>query len=172
MNRVLAKKFREYLALNPGAVEEVFNKYGISTDVSISVESVVNAYQYFKEPFAVDLFNGLYPQIRKNIQLPMISAADPVTSVTDNPEAATKTSFWEGFAGVLNSLAAAAPAIADSVYTIKNGKPVVVPGNQLQPGIYPGSLQNEGGVNQNILIYIGIGFLALIVAILIFKKVK
>lgn len=171
MNRVLAKKFREYLALNPGAVEEVFNKYGISTDVSISVESVVNAYQYFKEPFAVDLFNALYPQMKKSIHLPMISNADPVTAMTDNPEVPTKTSFWDGFSSVLNSLAAAAPAIADSVYTIKNGPQVITPGGQVQPGYNPG-FQNGNGVNQNVLIYIGIGFLALIVLILVFKKVK
>lgn len=171
-NRVLYDKLREYLSLNPAAVEAAFNQYGISEETSISVEGVVSAYRYFKEPFAVDLFNKLYPEIKKNVQLPATSGAVGPAVVSNNQEAVNKAGFWDGFAGVLNGLAAAAPAIADSVYIIKNGKPVQVdPNQQSQPGYNPYP-QKESGVNQSVLIYIGIGFLALITVVLVFKKVK
>jgi hypothetical protein len=169
MNRVLAGKMKEYISLNPLAINQVFNEFGISQKTPISVESVVNAYQYFKEPFAVRLFDALYPQIEKNMSVPVLSNVNggPET-ITNDEEQVRKTNFWTGFSQVLNSLVAAVPAVTDSAMQLKYGyKPQPMPQN------YPQALGKEPqGFNNNILIYVGIGFVALLALIVVFKKMK
>lgn len=168
---MLAAQLDEYLSLNPLKINSVFTKYGISNNVPINVETVVQAYTYFKEPFAVDLFDALYPEIQANMSMPVLSNATGAATVTTDASVVQKTSFWEGFASVLNALSAAAPNVANSIATVKYGNQQTQPG---QTGLQPGTqyTQPQTGVNQSILIYIGIGFLAVIAAILVFKKVK
>lgn len=171
MNRLLLKQLDNYIKLNPDVVSAVFDKYGIPADVIVTPYSVLDAYRYFKEPFAVELFNALYPQISTNMTKPEFSnmVTDP-TQGTESPEVANRTSFWEGFAGVLNGLIQLAPAVSDTVYSIKNGQPLPT---QPQPQPQPMYMTDTSKrIDNNILIYIGIGFLAIIASILIFKKVK
>lgn len=170
MSRLLLKQLDNYIKLNPDVVSAVFDKFGIPADVKVTPYSVLDAYRYFKEPFAVELFNALYPQISTSMTKPEFSnLVTDATQGTESPEVANKTSFWEGFAGVLNALVSAAPIVADSISTVKHGTQPV--------NTYPQPTANNyqspnSGVDKNVLIYIGIGFLAVIVAILLFKKLK
>ena len=176
MSRILLKQLDNYIKLNPEKVSAVFDKFGIPADVKVSTYSVIDAYKYFREPFAVALFNALYPEISTQMKKPEFSNAvgvvDPAHG-TESPTVATQTSWWDGFAGVLNGLVQLAPAISDTVYTIKNGKKVPVT-TQTTPQPQPMYISNppKQGIDNNILIYIGIGFLAIVAAILIFKKAK
>ena len=105
------------------------------------------------------------------MKLPKLSNAvgpDPAAH-TDSPETVNRTSFGDGFSSILNGLTQLAPTVADTVYTIKNGQRVPV---QAEPQpMYMGE-DSKKGIDNNILIYIGLGFLVIIASILIFKKVK
>jgi len=174
MNRLLLKQLDNYIKLNREKVSAVFDKFGIPADIKITPYTVVDAYKHFREPFAVELFNALYPEILETMEVPKFSNAvgvvDP-SQGTESPTIVTQTSFWDGFAGILNGLVQLAPAISDTVYTIKNGTPVPIQ-TQTQPQpMYIGEAPKKG-IDNNILIYIGIGFIAIVAAILIFKKAK
>ena len=173
MNRVLQNQLKEYLLLNPYKVNDLFDKYGIRKEEKVSVSSVIDAYRYFKEPFAVDLFNTLYPEIKAKMTAPQYSYADgdDPSSQTTNQEVSNRTDFWTGFSSVLNSLALSAPAITDSLTQYKYG----YPSQQTSPP-YPSASQGGAppyqavGFNTNILIYIAVGFVALLGFVFAMKK--
>lgn len=167
MNRVLSEKLAEYLRLNELGVNEVFNKYGLPQSVKISVESVVSAYQVFGGLFAADVFEALYPVMKSKMAQPQFSNADGVgaESMTDKNDIVEKNNFWTGFANVLNGLVAALPAVTDSVTQIKYG-------HQPSPAQPQPLYAQPQGFNNSILIYLGLGFVALLALIIVFKKMK
>lgn len=181
MNRILYNKLSEYLKLNPIAINRVFNEFGISQNVKIGVEAVVDAVKVFKEPFAIAVFNAIYPQINEGIragkiQAPQFSSfvgdpsTNPVLGATDNAEVAEKTNFWQGFSSILNALVQVTPVVTNGIVAVKNGT------SQGSAQAYPTAQYMQApassGISNSVLIYIGIGFVAIVSAIIIFKKMN
>ncbi len=172
MNRLLSSQLDEYIRLNPLKVDEVFNRYGISRNKDISTTTVIEAYQYFKSPFAVDLFEALYPEISQNMVAPQFSnAVGEAGIISNDAEVVEKTNFWNGFSNVLNGLVQSLPTVTDSIVAIKHGYPT--PGqNAGASQQYPTQYKDQSqGFNNSVLLYIGIGFVALLGLVVAFKKI-
>ena len=172
MSRVLQNQLKEYMLLNEFKVNDVLDKYGIGGD-EVTISTIVESYRHFKEPFAVDLFNALYPEMKAQMTPPQYSRADgdaPADHTID-PELPIRTDFWTGFSNILNSLAQSTPAVVDSLAQYKYGYQ-----NQQGNPPYPSASQGGAppyqvtGFDTNILIYIALGFVALIGFAFVMKK--